>query len=205
MPAIVAIRGSTRPQPSPANEPGARSSSGSGVIITSDGVILSQSHVSHGRAEQTGERKPRRLPGDRVIVILSDGREHEAELLGADQALDLSVLRIIKPGLYPHVSVSPSARIGRGDWVLKLGHPLGYKPNRPPVVRLGRVLYQNEDMLVTDCLTVAGDSGGPFFDLDGRLVGLVASSMAPTQLELSLACDDALRYWSVFMHNRPVD
>jgi serine protease Do len=194
MPAIVAIRGSTRPQPGPANDPGARPSSGSGVIITSDGVILSQSHVSHGNREQTGERKPSRLPGDRVTVILSDGRECDAELLGADQALDLSVLRITKPGLYPHVSVSPSTKIGRGDWVLKLGHPFGYKPNRPPVVRLGRVLYQNEDMFVTDCLTVAGDSGGPFFDLDGRFVGLVASSMAPTQLNASLYCEDAWRF-----------
>jgi S1-C subfamily serine protease len=194
MPAIVAIRGSARPQVDRAHEPGTPLSSGSGVIITSDGVILSQSHVSHGHAEQTGERKTRRLPGDRVMVILSDGREHEAELLGADQALDLSVLRIIKPGLYPHVSVSSGAPVGRGDWVLKIGHPLGYKPNRPPVVRLGRVLYQNEDMFVTDCLNVAGDSGGPLFDLEGRFVGLVASSMAPSQLNASLYCEDAWRF-----------
>ena len=197
MPAIVAIRGPARPEADRNREPGLRSGSGSGVIITSDGVILSQSHVSHGPREKTGERKPKRRPGDRVTVFLSDGSEREAELLGADQALDLAALRLIKPGLYPFVPVSPSAAVGRGDWVLKLGHPLGYDQDRPPVVRLGRVLYKNDDMFVTDCLIVAGDSGGPFFDLDGRLAGLVASNMVPSQLDASLSCDENRR-WGPF-------
>ena len=190
IPAIVAIRGSAGPQQDRDLEAGIHRASGSGVIITSEGLILSQSHVSHGRSEQTGERKPSRHPGDRITVVLSDRRECEAELLGADQALDLSVLRLIKPGSYPHVSVSHSAKVARGDWVLKLGHPHGYRPDRPPVVRLGRVLYENEDMFVTDCLTAPGDSGGPFFDLEGRFLGLIASSLAPSQLNASLYCED---------------
>ncbi len=194
IPAIVAIRGPAQPQNDRNEESEIRRSSGSGVIITSEGLILSQSHASHGRSEQTGERRPSRRPGERVTVALSDGRECEAELLGADQALDLSLLRLIKPGSYPHVPVSHSSRVARGDWVLKLGHPLGYRRDRPPVVRLGRVLYQNDDMFVTDCLATAGDSGGPLFDLDGRFLGLIASSMVPSQLNASLCCDDAGRF-----------
>ena len=87
LPAIVAIRSSPRPQRDQDYKPGLRPASGSGVIITSDGVILSQSHVSHGPAEETGEKKPRRRPGELVSVFLSDGSERAAELLGADQAL----------------------------------------------------------------------------------------------------------------------
>ena len=192
IPAIVAIRGSARPQQDRDQEPRNRqpSGTGTGLIITSEGLILSQSHVTHGHPEQTGERKPSRRPGDRMMVVLSDGRECEAELLGADQALDLSVLRLIKPGLYPHVSISHSASVLRGEWVLKLGHPLGWTSDRPPVVRLGRVLYRNEDMFVTDCLIVGGDSGGPFFNLDGRFLGVVASTIVPSQLALSLCSED---------------
>ena len=60
-----------------------------------------------------------------------------------------------------------------GDWVLKFGHPDGYQAGRPPVARLGRVLGSRQDSFVTDCRCSGGDSGGPYFDLDGRLVGIV--------------------------------
>lgn len=196
IPAVVAIRGSAELPQDPDGAPGSgrTSGGGTGVIISPEGLILSQSHVTHGHPEPTAERKPPRGPGERLTVVLGDGRECEAELLGADQALDLSALRLIKPGPYPHVAMSDSARVARGEWVLKLGHPLGYRNDRPPVVRLGRVLYQSEHIFVTDCLVASGDSGGPFFDLDGRIVGIVASTMAPSQRARSLYCEDPGRF-----------
>src|SRR5262249_42761827 len=133
-----------------------------------------------------GEARRSRQPGERTMVILSDGRKVEAELLGADPNFDLGLLRLLEPGPYPHAALDPSSTIGLGDWVLKLGHPLGYRGGRPPVVRLGRVLFQNEDIFVTDCLITGGDSGGPFFDLEGRLVGIVHSDSVPAKLKDSL-------------------
>jgi S1-C subfamily serine protease len=56
---------------------------------------------------------------------------------------------------------------------------MGYRQGRPPVVRLGRVLFQHSDVFITDCLNTGGDSGGPFFDLDGRLVGIIGHGAVP--------------------------
>ena len=74
-----------------------------------------------------------------------------------------------------------------GDVVLKLGHPIGYRLGRAPVVRAGRVLYAQDDVFVSDCLLADGDSGGPFFDLDGRLVGIVRFGVFRGKLAESLA------------------
>ncbi len=158
----------------------------SGVIITADGLVLSVYHVSH-QLRLDGEGRIRsRQPGERTTVILSDGRELEAELLGANETFDLSLLRLPGPGPYPYAPLAPTATVKLGDWVLKLGHPIGYRRDRPPVVRLGRVLFKNADIFVSDCLIMGGDSGGPFFDLDGQLVGISGSSSVPGKLSRAL-------------------
>ncbi len=171
MPAVVAVeaalKGSGRgPKPC-----------GSGVLISADGLVLSQYHVSH-MLDQGDYRKSRK-PGEHIQVILHDGRRCEAELLGADRAHDLSLLRLLGPGPYPYTPLDDKATVRRGDGVLKVGHPLGYRPGRPPVVRFGRVLCADADSFVTDCLIAGGDSGGPLFDLDGRLVGIIRNSGVP--------------------------
>ena len=91
----------------------------SGVIIRGDGLILSQWHVSHQTSVDVW-----REPGDQVEVVLQDGRRLKAELLGADPVRDLSLLRIIEPGEYPHARLASEHAVAVGDWVLKLGHPL---------------------------------------------------------------------------------
>src|SRR5207237_1104247 len=100
---------------------------------------------------------------------------------------DLSLLRLLEPAAYLHATLAPSSTCGVGDWLLQLGHPTGYRRDRPPVVRLGRVLFQNKDIFITDCLVTGGDSGGPFFDLEGRLVGIVHSNSVPAKLRDSLS------------------
>jgi len=187
MPAVVAVEEATSASPPAGTEkPRDHRSYSSGVIITADGLILSQAHVSHRLAWKPGDPVRSREPGERAKVILSDGRRIEAELLGADLTFDLSLLRFLQPGPYPHSPLDPSAKVGLGDWVLKLGHPTGYRRDRPPVVRLGRVLFRHSDIFVTDCLLTGGDSGGPFFDLEGRLVGITHSGGAPAKLKDSL-------------------
>ena len=190
MGAVVAVEG---PQPAAERFGVFRPHYCSGVIITPEGLILSQFHVSHqlpGKPDTTGlpawSEKSRR-PGERTTVILHDGRELQAELLGANQTFDLSLLRLVESGPYPYATLDPSATVSLGDWVLKLGHPIGYRQGRPPVVRLGRVLFQHSDVFITDCLTVGGDSGGPFFDLNGRLVGIIGQGAIPAKYFSSLS------------------
>ena len=168
----------------------------SGVLIDPSGLILTQRHVSHFRrdAEQrTNLENPHpHRPGEKAAVILADGRRLPATLLGSDAAHDLSLLRLDDPGPYPFVPVAPAGGripgIAAGTWVMKFGHPLGRRADRPAPVRLGRVLATTGDAFLTDCAIISGDSGGPYFDLDGRFVGLVYNWDAGT----SLAFDAAL-------------
>ena len=183
-PAVVAVKvAATALSPPETEGPRALEPYASGVIIRADGLILSQAHVSHNL---DWRRVRSRKPGERTTVVLCDGRKIEAELLGANQSFDLSLLRLLEPGPFPCVPLVPSATVTLGDWVLKLGHPLGYRRDRPPVVRLGRVLFKSGELFVSDCLITRGDSGGPFLDLDGRLVGILGARAVPAKLEGSL-------------------
>jgi serine protease Do len=132
---------------------------GSGVIVSEDGYVLTAAHVSG--------------PADRsVTVILPDGRKVRARSLGANRPIDCGLIKITEGGPWPHAEMGHSAGLKRGQWCVTLGHPGGFKPGRPPVVRLGRVLEVRKKYVRTECALVGGDSGGPLFDLKGRVVGI---------------------------------
>jgi len=67
-----------------------------------------------------------------------------------------------------------------GDWVLALGHPGGFDLRRSLVVRLGRIIRMDADALQTDCTISPGDSGGPLFDMHGRVIGVHSAINSPT-------------------------
>jgi serine protease Do len=81
-----------------------------------------------------------------------------------------------------------------GEWILKLGHPGHYRVARPSAVRLGRVLSRTEDGYSTDCMINGGDSGGPFFDLEGRLAGIVRGTTADLGTLIPTESDSFSRY-----------
>ena len=147
-PAVVCIAGST------------------GTIISEDGLILSQAHVTHKD----------RSDGDIVQVILADGKETTAKLVACDRGAEVSLAKIDGPGPFPHLQLSKRAP-KLGDYTIKLGHPGGLHPLRGMVARLGRVVSIEPNHVATDCLTIGGDSGGPFIDLDGELLGMVDVSV----------------------------
>lgn len=153
----------------------------SGVIISEDGLILTQYHVSHRRPEGPFENSY--PPGHKVPVVFHDGRKAEGELLGADRQCDLALVKLVKDGPYPFAAVDPDAAVDVGDWVLKFGHPGSYQKGRKPVVRLGRVVCrirtERLSEFISDCHINGGDSGGPFFDLQGRLVGILGMGTSP--------------------------
>lgn len=133
--------------------------SGSGVIISEDGLILTAGHVS-GRPEQ------------KVTIIMHDGRRVQGVSLGQNKGIDSGMVKITTEGKYPFVLMGKSADLARGTWVITTGHPGGYKPGRSPVVRLGRVIDATSSVIRTDCTLVGGDSGGPLFDMKGNVIGI---------------------------------
>jgi serine protease Do len=134
-------------------------SQGSGVIVTADGYVLTAAHVA--------------APADRVAtVILPDGRKLKAKTLGANRAIDAGLVKIEEEGDWPHVEMGNSSELERGQWCVCLGHPGGYQAGRPPVVRLGRILECNAELIQSECTLVGGDSGGPLFDLHGQVIGI---------------------------------
>jgi serine protease Do len=132
---------------------------GSGVIVTKDGYVLTAGHIS-------GE------PNRDVLVILPDGRRLHGTTLGSNVGLDSGMIRIRDEGEWPFVAMGDAAGLKEGAWCLALGHPEGFRPGRKPVLRLGRVLERRDKFIRTDCALVGGDSGGPLFDLDGKVIGI---------------------------------
>jgi len=139
--------------------------SGSGVIVSGDGLILTAAHVIEGSRE--------------ITVIFPDGRQEKARVLGANFTRDAAMAKLIGPGPWPFAEIGDSASLKVGDFVVAMGHPKGYDPTRRPPVRFGRVMTKgNLDFVTTDCTLIGGDSGGPLFDLEGRVVG-IHSHIAP--------------------------
>jgi serine protease Do len=132
---------------------------GSGVIVSEDGFVLTAGHVSG-------------TPGREVVLTLHDGRKVKGKTLGANGGIDSGMIQITDKGKWPFVGMGKSAELGKGQWCLAVGHPGGWQPGRTPVVRLGRILDSGKAMIRTDCVLVGGDSGGPLFDMHGKVIGI---------------------------------
>jgi serine protease Do len=132
---------------------------GSGVIISEDGYILTAGHVS-------GQ------PGRNVVILMHDGRRLKGKTLGQNQGIDSGMIKITDKGKYPFVPLGASKKVKAGQWVLATGHPRGYMVGRTPVLRVGRVSVATTNLIRTDCTLVGGDSGGPLFDMQGRVIGI---------------------------------
>ncbi len=137
--------------------------SGSGVIVSEDGLILTAAHVIQGAEE--------------LIVVFPDGRQVKGQSLGANYSRDAGMVRIVDDdGPWPVVKLGTSRALNAGDWVVALGHSAGFDAARTPPVRFGRVISKGPgNFLTTDCTLIGGDSGGPLFDLEGRLVAIHSS------------------------------
>ena len=135
-------------------------SSGSGVIISDDGLVLTAGHVSG-------------TPGRKVTVVLADGRKFEGKALGKNKA-DAGMVKILKPKDLPtsHYETHKTNLPKVGQWVVSVGNPGGLDAKRGAVVRLGRIIFARPDTLRSDCKLLGGDSGGPLFNLDGTVIGI---------------------------------
>jgi serine protease Do len=146
---------------------------GSGVVVSKDGLIMTAGHVLDPIRHFKGE--PGRPEGE-FDVRLSDGREVKAKVLGANMSRDSALARIITPGEYAFAEMADPSTIKQGDWCVAMGHPGGFQFDRAAPVRVGR-LWKKEDKAYyrSDCTVSGGDSGGPLFNLDGKLIGIHSS------------------------------
>jgi serine protease Do len=137
---------------------------GSGVIVTSDGYILTNNHVA-GDADQ-------------LEVELSDGRVYDAKLVGADSATDIAVIKIDADEPLSAASLGDSDKLRVGDWVMAVGSPfhLTQSVTAGIVSAMGRSyigrLTEYEDFIQTDAAINPGNSGGPLVNLRGEVVGI---------------------------------
>ena len=142
---------------------------GSGVVISEDGLVLTAGHVG----EWTGRR---------VKFTFPNGKTARGQTLGVDEEGDAGLMRITDPGPWPHADVGEMKHARLGDWTLALGHPGGFDAKRSLVARLGRIVRLAPGLVQTDCTIFPGDSGGPLFDMYGRVMA-IHSAIASSTIE----------------------
>ena len=140
---------------------------GSGMIIDGQGHVLTNNHVVAGASD--------------IQVLLANGRQYPAKLVGADPKTDLAVIHIQTDEKLPQVSFGDSDNIRVGDWVVAIGHPRGLDQTVTQGIIsakhrrgiLDPTSYQ--DFLQTDAAINPGNSGGPLLNLNGEVVGVNAA------------------------------
>ncbi len=149
----------------------AQRSLGSGVIVSADGLVVTNYHVIRGR-------KGRSTDDIDIKVSLADGREYSAQIILEDKRTDLTVLRLEGDGeTFPHIQFANSDNLQVGDLVLAIGNPFGVGQTVTSGIvsatartRVGITDYQF--FIQTDAAINPGNSGGALIDMDGRLVGV---------------------------------
>lgn len=146
------------------------SSLGSGFVIDAEGLVVTNNHVISG--------------ADKIQVNFSDGRNLDAEVVGRDSKTDLALLRV-KPDQPLHaVELGDSDGVRVGDWVMAIGNPFGLGGS----VTLGIVSARNrdinagpyDDFIQTDAAINRGNSGGPLFDMEGKVIGINSAIISPS-------------------------
>ena len=146
-----------------------REATGSGVIISADGYIVTNNHVVDG--------------ADELTVTLTDNKEYSAKIIGTDKTTDLALIKIDAKNL-PAITIANSDNVKVGEWVLAIGNPLGLNNTVTAgiISAKARSLGANsvESFIQTDAAINAGNSGGALVNAKGELVGINAMLYSQT-------------------------
>ena len=151
---------------------------GSGFIISSDGYVVTNNHVVENAA--------------RITLTTDDSRSLPATIVGTDKKTDLALLKITKSGTYPYVQfASTEARVG--DWVVAVGNPfgLGGTVTAGIISARGRDIGAGpyEDFLQIDAPVNRGNSGGPTFNAQGKVIGINTAIYSPSGGSVGIGFD----------------
>jgi len=146
------------------------SSLGSGFVIDETGIIVTNNHVID--------------KADEIEVIFTDGKKLKAKVLGRDKKTDIAVLKVEPKEPLVAVELGDSTKLRVGDWVMAIGNPFGLGGS----VSLGIVSARNrdinsgpyDDFIQTDAAINKGNSGGPLFNMDGKVVGINTAIISPS-------------------------
>jgi S1-C subfamily serine protease len=163
-----------------------RHSLGTGIIMRSDGYILTSAHVIHR--------------GTTIMIGLNDKRKLEAEVVGKDQYSDLAVLKVKETGL-PAAKFGSTKNLRAGDWAIAIGSPLGFDHT----VTLGIIsavtrsiedehFHNREDLIQTDAAINFGNSGGPLLNIKGEVIGINTAIRGDAQnISFAIPVDSAIK------------
>jgi len=142
---------------------------GSGFIIDKKGLVVTNNHVIQGAED--------------IVVTFNDKTEYKAKVIGKDPYMDLAVLKIESKEKFVPVSFGDSDKARIGDWVIAIGNPFGFGGTVTSGIISSRNrdigLTRYDDFIQTDASINQGNSGGPLFDLDGKVIGINTAIIAP--------------------------
>ncbi len=152
-------------------------SQGSGFFISEDGYLVTNNHVIEN--------------GTQFTVIMDDGTELEAKLVGADPRTDLAVLKVEEARKFTYVAFADDKKVRVGDWVVAVGNPfgLGGSVTAGIISARGRDIGAGpyDDFLQIDAAVNRGNSGGPAFNLNGEVVGINTAIFSPSGGNVGIA------------------
>lgn len=152
-------------------------SQGSGFFISEDGYLVTNNHVVDGGAE--------------FIVVMDDGTELDATLVGTDPRTDLAVLKVEEARKFTYVAFAENGQVRVGDWVVAVGNPfgLGGTVTAGIVSARGRDIGAGpyDDFIQIDAAVNRGNSGGPAFNLNGEVVGVNTAIFSPSGGNVGIA------------------
>ena len=143
---------------------------GSGFIIDKKGIVVTNSHVIQGAED---------------ILVSVNGTEYKAKVIGKDPYMDLAVLQIESDEKFKPVKFGDSDKARIGDWVIAIGNPFGFGGTVTSGIISSRNrdigLTRYDDFIQTDASINLGNSGGPLFNLEGKVIGINTAIIAPGQ------------------------
>ncbi|MET3599258.1 Do family serine endopeptidase [Martelella mangrovi] len=150
---------------------------GSGFFVSEDGYLVTNNHVVR--------------EGDAFSVLMDDGTEYDAKLVGTDPRTDLAVLKVDADRDFTYVNFADDSNLRVGDWVVAVGNPfgLGGTVTSGIVSALGRDIASGpyDDYIQVDAAVNHGNSGGPTFDLNGEVVGINTAIFSPSGGNVGIA------------------
>jgi len=155
------------------NKPSERKATalGSGFIIDKKGIVVTNNHVIQGAED--------------IFVSVNGAKEYKAKVLGTDPYMDLAVLQIESDKEFLPVSFGDSDKARVGDWVIAIGNPFGFGGTVTSGIISSRNrdigLTRYDDFIQTDASINVGNSGGPLFNLNGKVIGINTAIIAPGQ------------------------